>query len=70
MYRDGVIYFEIGPVELELKGRRIVISFNVLLLRKDEAVLGMLFLREYNLRIDWITGDVKLQDTRSRKMRQ
>jgi len=44
IYRDGIIHFKIGPVELELKGRHIVISFNVLLLRKDKAVLGMPFL--------------------------
>ena len=52
IYRDGIIYFEIGLVELELKGRRIIILFNVLLLGKDKAVLGMLFLREYNLKIN------------------
>jgi len=44
LYRDGMIYFEIGPVELKIKGRSVVTSFNVLPLRKDEAVLGMLFL--------------------------
>ena len=44
MYKDGIIYFKIGLVELELEGRRIIISFNVLLLRKDKAVLGMPFL--------------------------
>ena len=59
MYRDGIIYFEIGLVELELKGRCIVMSFDVLLLGKDKAVLGMLFLQEYNLKINWVIGDVK-----------
>ncbi len=44
MYRDGIIYFKIGLVELELKGRRIIISFNMLLLGKNKVVLGMLFL--------------------------
>ena len=44
MYRDEVIHFEIKLVKLELKGRRVVILFNVLLLGKDKAVLGMPFL--------------------------
>ena len=52
LYRDGVIHLKTGPMELKIKGKRIVVSFNVLLLRKDKAVLGMPFLREYNPRID------------------
>ena len=60
MYRDGVIYFEIRPVELELEGRRIVMSFDVLLLRKNKAVLGIPFLQKYNLKINWVMGDVEL----------
>jgi len=44
---------EIGPVEVEIKERKIIISFDILLLSKDEAVLGMLFLREFNLKINW-----------------
>ena len=44
LYRDGMIYFETKLVELEVKGRHIIISFDVLLLGKDKAVLGMLFL--------------------------
>ena len=55
-----MIYFKIGLVELELKGRRIVMSFNVLLLGKDKAVLGMPFLQEYNLKINWIIKDIEL----------
>ena len=47
---------ETGLVKLELEGRKIVILFNILLLGKDKAVLGILFLREFNLRIDWTTG--------------
>ncbi len=60
MYRDGIIYFKIRLVELELEGRHIVILFNVLLLGKNEAVLGMLFLQKYNFRINWIIKDIKL----------
>ncbi len=63
LYGDGIIYFETGLVELEIKGRNVVISFNVLLLGKDKAVLGMPFLQEYNLKIDWIIEDVEIQDT-------
>ena len=43
-YRDGVIYLKIRPVELEFKGKCIVMSFDVLLLGRDKAVLRMLFL--------------------------
>ena len=58
LYRDGMIYLETGLVELEIEGRHIVISFDVLLLRKDKAVLGMPFLQKYNLRINWIIRDI------------
>ena len=44
LYKNGIIYFKIGLVELEIKGRNVIVSFDVLLLGKDEAVLGMLFL--------------------------
>ena len=60
LYKDKVIYFKIGLMELEVKGRHVVVSFDVLPLGKDKAVLGMPFLRDYNLRIDWITGDIKI----------
>ena len=45
---------ETGPVKVEIKGRKIIISFNILLLDKDKAVLRILFLKEFNLKIDWI----------------
>ena len=44
IYKNKIIYFKIGLVKLELKGRRIIMLFNVLLLEKNKAVLGMLFL--------------------------
>ena len=56
MYRDGIIWIETGPVKIEIKRQRISISFNILLLGKDKVVLGMPFFREFNLRINWITG--------------
>ena len=45
---------EMGLVEVDIKGRKIVISFDILLLGKDEAVLKILFLREFNLKINWV----------------
>ena len=44
LYGNGIIYLETGLVELEIKGRNVVIFFDVLPLGKDKAVLGMLFL--------------------------
>ena len=54
-YRDRIINLEIKPVQVIIKGRIIEISFNILLLGWDKAVLGMIWLREYNLKIDWVT---------------
>jgi len=45
---------ETGLIKVEIKGRKIIISFNTLLLGKDKAVLGMLFLKEFNPRINWV----------------
>ena len=44
LYKDKIIYFKTGPMELEIEGKSVVIFFNVLLLGKNKAVLGMLFL--------------------------
>ena len=52
LYRDGIIYLEIGLIKLEVERRHVVMSFDVLPLGKDKAVLGMLFLWEYNLKIN------------------
>ena len=54
LYRDGIIWMETGLVKVEIKGRKIVISFNILLLNKDKVVLKMLFLKKFNLRINWV----------------
>ena len=45
---------EIGLVKVEIEGKKIVISFDILLLGKDKVVLGILFLKEFNLRINWV----------------
>ena len=47
MYRNKMIHFETRLIKLELKRRRIVMSFDVLLLGKDKAVLKMPFLQKY-----------------------
>ena len=52
LYRDGIIQIEIGLVEVKIKGRKIIISFNILLLGKNKAVLRILFLKEFNPRIN------------------
>ena len=46
---------EIGLVKVEIKRRKIITFFNILLLGKDKAVLGILFLKEFNLRINGVT---------------
>src|SRR6266702_6858235 len=60
LYGNKVIYLKTGPVELEIKGRHVIVSFNVLPLGKDKAVLGIPFLQEYNPKIDWVTGDIEI----------
>jgi len=44
LYRNGMIYFKTGPVEIEIKGQKVVVLFNILPLNKNEAVLEMPFL--------------------------
>jgi hypothetical protein len=39
-------------------------SFDILLLGQDEAILGIIWLREYNLKINWIIGEVKVKNTK------
>ena len=60
IYRDRIIQMETGPVKVEIKRQRISISFNILPLSKDKAVLGIPFLKEFNLKINWITRQVKI----------
>ena len=51
-YKDGIIQLKTGPLNITLEGRIIKISFNILLLGNDEAVLGMPFLQEFNPKIN------------------
>ena len=43
---------EIGLIKVKIKGKKIIISFNILLLGKNKVVLGILFLKEFNLKIN------------------
>jgi len=63
LYRNSIIYLKTGPVEIEIEGWKVVVLFDVLPLGKDKAVLGIPFLQEFNLKIDWITGEVEIRDT-------
>jgi len=40
-YRGGIINLEIGLVIIKIKGKEIMINFDILPLGNDEAVLGM-----------------------------
>jgi len=41
-YREGIINIEIELVIIRIKRRTIIINFDILPLRNDEAILGML----------------------------
>ena len=60
LYKDGIIYFKTRPVKIEIKGWKLVILFNILLLGREKAVLKILFLQEFNPKIDWITEEVEI----------
>jgi len=59
-YRESIINLEIGLVIIRIKGKEIMMNFNILLLGNDKVVLGMPWLQEYNLKINWIIGDVEI----------
>ena len=40
-YKNKVIYIKTEPMELSIKGQKVIINFNILLLKKNKAVLGM-----------------------------
>ena len=60
LYRNNIIHFKTDLVKIEIKGWKVVVLFNVLLLGKDKAVLEILFLWKFNPKIDWITKEVKI----------
>jgi len=63
LYRNGIIYLKTGPVEIEIKRQKVVVLFNILPLGKDKAVLGILFLQEFNPKIDWIIEKIEIWNT-------
>jgi len=40
-YRENIINLEIGLVIIRIKGKEVIMNFDILLLGNDEAVLGM-----------------------------
>jgi len=40
-YRGGIINLKIGPIQITIKGRPVRMSFNILPLGQDKAILGM-----------------------------
>jgi len=40
-YRGGIINLKIGLVIIKIKGKEVIINFNILLLGNNKAVLGM-----------------------------
>jgi hypothetical protein len=42
LYKNGIINLETRPVEVSIKRWSIIIKFNILLLRQDEVVLGII----------------------------
>ena len=40
-YKNGVIYIKMELLELKIKGQRVIIGFNILLLENNKAVLKM-----------------------------
>jgi len=52
LYGNGIIHLKIEPVKIIVERQKLVMSFNILLLGKNEAVLKMPFLQEFNPKID------------------
>ena len=65
LYKNNIIHFKTGPIKVIIKGQEIVINFDILLLGKDEAVLEILFLQEFNPKINWIIKIVEIKDTQN-----
>jgi len=65
LYKNGIIHFKTGPIKIEIEGQKVVVSFNVLLLDKNKAVLKIPFLQKFNPKINWITETVEIKNTQS-----
>jgi hypothetical protein len=42
LYRDGIINLEIRLVQVNIKGYKVIVNFNILPLSQDEVVLRMI----------------------------
>jgi hypothetical protein len=42
LYKDGIINLKTGPVQVNIKGKNVIINFNILPLGQDKAVLGII----------------------------
>src|SRR5262245_27879295 len=51
---------EMAELVLQYKGHRERVLFAVTQLGKETMVLGLPWLKEHNMEIDWVTGEVKL----------
>jgi len=51
-YKEEVINIEIKLTIIRIKGKEIIMSFNILPLGHNKVVLGMPWLQEYNLKIN------------------
>ena len=61
-YRDKMIQLKTEPLSIKLKRQIIEVSFNILPLKKDKAVLRIPFLQKFNPRIDWVTRSVQIKN--------
>ena len=52
LYKDSIINLKIKPIQINIKGRSITVNFNILPLGLNKAVLGIILLKEYNLKIN------------------
>jgi len=52
IYKNKIINIKMGLIIIDIEGKIIIINYNILLLGNDKAVLEMLWLREYNLKIN------------------
>jgi len=55
-----MINIKTGLIIVDIKGKIIIMNFNILPLGNNEVVLRMPWLKEYNLKINWITRNVKI----------
>jgi len=51
-YRGNIINLKIGLVIIRIKGKEVIMNFNILLLGNNKVVLGISWLQEYNLKIN------------------